>query len=202
MRSSTTDTSERLKVARDLHDTVSQEIAALGYACDEAIALSAMGDARESLIAIRARISLVTLMLRDELGALRNSDLPFGTLLDHLCSELRSSHLVSINNGISSELRVEDRLELQLYRVVREILINILSHSGARSITMKEDSTSTELKITVIDDGIVNDAFNSDEKSAYHFGITTIHERIASINGTINYERSGDVNSYEIRIPR
>ena len=161
-----------------------------------------MGDARESLIAIRTRISLVTLMLRDELGVLRDSALPFGRLLANLCSELESLNSVSISNEISPELRVEKDVELELYRAVREILINILSHSGARSITMNEDSSDSELKIAINDNGHVNDSFDSAQKSNYHFGITTIRERIASIGGTIIYQRTGEINTYEIRIPR
>lgn len=201
MKNSTTDASERLKVARDLHDTISQEIAALGYACDEAIALSAIGDARESLVAIRGRLSLVTLMLRDELGALRSSNTSFSEQLDHLCIELQSLHPISIQNEASTELPIEGAFALDLYRVVREILLNIIAHANAHRITINSYQTDSELVVSINDDGEVNDSFNGGEEKSFHFGIATLHERIASIDGAITYSRTDEVNTYHISAP-
>ena len=81
MKNSTSESAERLKIARDLHDTLAQEIAAIGFSCDEAVALAPLGTARTSLLEIRSRLSLLSTIVRDEIALLRDEHRSFGDLL-------------------------------------------------------------------------------------------------------------------------
>ena len=200
LKNSTTDKSERLKVARDLHDTLSQEIAALGYECDQAIALSAMGQARESLLSIRARLSLLGLVLRDELGELRDSERTFGSALSNFLTELTAMHTISMKNSIAPNFQIKDDAQLELFRAVREILINIVTHSMAQAVNIDSKKVHDGYLITITDDGVENESFSEDRAKTFHFGLAGLHERIANIKGVLTYSRENQINTYQISI--
>ncbi len=204
LKSSTSDVSERLKVARDLHDTVSQELAALGYVCDEAISLSSMGANRDSLVTIRSRLSLISLILRDELGLLRNQTESLDFALTQLFTELKNLYPISMEHTFTLDSRVviDSEIELEIYRTLRELVINILQHSQARTMSIHGSGTDAGWSFTILDDGICNDAFIEANSTSYHYGIAGIHERIEKMHGDISYSRVDETNRYEIRIPQ
>ena len=66
---------ERLRIARDLHDTVAQRLAALGFALDATIADETIPAVRKrGLRAMRIEISAIVQELRDEILALREDE--------------------------------------------------------------------------------------------------------------------------------
>lgn len=200
LKNSTTDRSERLRVARDLHDTIAQEIVALGYECDQAIALTSIGDGRTSLISMRVKISLLGLVLRDELGELREAGRTFGTALATFLPELESMHHIQIHNEIASDFRITNGAELDIYRVVREIVVNIAAHSNASEISISARQVSDGLILTITDNGIVNNSFASNERRNHHYGLVGLYERIANFHGEITYVRVADLNIYEVSV--
>ena len=200
----TSDNSERLRVARDLHDTIAQEIAALGYFCDEAISVSAAGGTRQSLIDIRARLSLLSSNLRDEIGILRESAFDIHFAINQFLSHVATNQSTEIRSELS-RLRVEDdAIALELYRAIRELISNTLAHAHATYIFLQGEESSGRLKISVEDDGIENPNFAPDFPATpgFHFGAQGVRERIESLGGALRYERIGKKNSYTLEIPQ
>lgn len=199
-KNSTSEVSERLKVAQDLHDTVAQELAALGYLCDEAISLATQGQERDSLVGIRNRLTLLSTTLRDEIGLLRNHQKNLGSAIDAFVHELGQQAEIDVVNNIPRTLTMDPEDELDLYRAIREILTNIYSHSGATNLVLSSSIGPDALAIEITDNGIENSLHNS--ASEFHFGLIGVQERIAAVNGTLQYRRAGLQNSYRISIPQ
>jgi signal transduction histidine kinase len=195
-KNSTGDAGERLKVARDLHDTIAQEIAALGYACDEAISLSPSGATRTSLVAIRARLSLLGVTLRDEISALRGGHGGLGRALAALLPELAIQSEIEIVNDIPHELTFDERVDFELYRSLRELISNIIAHADAKQILLTITQTRSRHEFTITDDGVENTEISSVRD--FHFGTIGVQERLALIGAEISYRREAGQNIYRI----
>lgn len=200
LKNSTSDTSERLRIARDLHDSLAQEISALGYFCDSAIALSAMGQERQALVDIRAQLSRLGISLRDEIALLRDDQRPFSTLLEQLLEGVEKEHPLTITATLANPMFIDESKTIGLFRVVKEVILNILAHSSARSmaVELRQDSHSMELRIT--DDGI--DYLDSDASKihAHHFGRRGVVERMELMGGTIGFTREDSANVCRITL--
>ena len=197
-KNSTSETSERLKVARNLHDTVAQEVAALGYACDEAILLAPPGSARDSLVEIRTRLSLLGTNLRDEIALLREYDSPLGGMITRFLSELKAQSPIRIVSDISPSLTTTPELDLELYRTVRELITNIVQHSQGTQLKLEARLDGTQIEITIFDDGIENDSFYRQQIPALHFGQLGAIERMSAAGGSLSYVRDGQINRYRL----
>jgi signal transduction histidine kinase len=199
LKNSTSDSSERLRVARDLHDTLAQELAGVGYLCDEAISLSAMGGTRQSLIDIRNRLSELNIVLRDEIGILREEHVDFSARLKSFISQVQSQTNVEITSTFTPLFSLENSLALELYRIVRELIINIVRHSHASFINVAVRQDAHSIEVSISDDGIEN--LNSDVQKDFHFGSLGLQERIDSLGGKLTYRRDLEQNDYLVVIP-
>lgn len=199
MKNSTSDAGERLKVARDLHDTLAQELAALGYICDEAIALAPMGDSRESIIGIRQRLSILSSTLRNEIGLLRDERLVVGQALGRFLGELQSQATIKVSNQIPSHFDLSQDHQLDVYRALRELLTNIFAHSAATTLSLTSFAGAHSIEIEITDDGIENG--ESGSAANYRFGKVGLGERIRAIGGQLSYLRKDSTNIYRVSIP-
>ncbi|NLZ53932.1 MAG: sensor histidine kinase, partial [Thermoanaerobacteraceae bacterium] len=85
--------------------------------------------------------------------------------------------------------RLDSDIEVTLFRVIQEALTNVRKHSRAKNCIVKLEYGNEKINLVVADDGIGFDASEKNGKSnERHFGIMTIKERIALINGSINIE--------------
>ena len=200
LKNSTSDNSERLKIARDLHDSLAQEIAALGYVCDEAIALSSMGNTRQSLLSIRTRLSQLGTTLREEIALLRDGAQNFETFINQAVLQIQNNYSLKIDNQLPADLHVQESKRIDLYRAVREILLNIAHHSQAKSVALHATIDEQTTTITIVDDGI---SF-SDEHSGepHHFGLVGVRERLTLLGGNIKYSRLNEENICRVTVPR
>ena len=206
LRSSTSEKSERLKIARDLHDTLAQEIVAIGYACDEAIALSPMGSARQSLLDIRERLTLLSTTLRDEIAILRDDHPNLGLLLNRYLIELASQGHLTIHNYIPSDLTFNEEQTLELFRAIRELITNTVKHGDAHTITVKCESQEGNIYLTILDDGkpfsgaTQRNFMINGSSSLHHFGLDGVYERLHAIGGSLEFSRVNNENHCRITV--
>lgn len=198
MKSSTSEGVERLKVARDLHDTLAQEIAALGFTCDEAIALEPIGASRSTLLDIRSKLSLLSTTLRDEIALLRDEERSFVEMLDGFVREVNGTSEISITNTAAGGFVLEPKETVELFRAAREILTNILTHSGAARVAISTYRAGTKNELLITDDG--RDYRINPSEVTHHFGAQGARERIESLGGTLEYSRDNSLNCYRISL--
>ena len=124
---------ERLRIARDLHDTVAQRLAGLGYALDSVIADELIpSDRKRTLREIRLELSHVIAELRDEILALRID--PFSSIEEWLRERLRLE--ITWHRLDSLEISEREREEIQY--ILLELIQNAISYQGIASLQIEE----------------------------------------------------------------
>ena len=153
---------ERLRIARDLHDTVAHSMATITVQAGSALHLLDGGDTslRRSLTAIRATSKEALAEMRATLGQLRTSAKDPQTLaggLDRLPS-LREA-VTAAGAPVAVEVEGERRplppaVDQAAYRILQESLTNVLRHAGqAATATVSLRYGPEALEIRVADDG-------------------------------------------------
>ncbi len=158
-----------------------------------------MGETRQSLIDIRNRLSELNIVLRDEIGILREEQFAFSARLKSFISQVQSQTNVEMTSTFTPLFTLENSSALELYRIVRELITNIVTHSHASSINVAVRQDAHSIEVLISDDGIEN--LDSDVKKEFHFGSLGLQERINSLGGTLTYRRNQEQNEYLVVIP-
>ena len=179
---------ERLRLSRDLHDSILNEMAALLMRSDSPVLSPEFQRAFEAL----------TERLREIVSGLRPPTLNFGLkyALDELAENLseRNQNSVKIETHIQTDgdWRYPDLVEHHFYRIVQEACENALKYSHAKTIRITAELSQQGLDIHVEDDGIgfqmeANRKLN--EMLAHkHFGLVGMLERANLIGAELDIE--------------
>ena len=184
-------TLERQRIARDLHDSVSQTLFSMtlhARAAQRAIAGAAVvsdGGKRE--------LGQVVDLSRSALAEMRSLIFelrPEGLADEGLVSAIRKhAAALSSREGIRIEVHgPEDRLPLtpgseeNLYRIVQEALANVIKHARARNASVTITVSGTEVSVEITDDGR---GFVGPAPRPGHMGLESINDRARELGGTI-----------------
>lgn len=186
---------ERRRVARDIHDGPAQTLANIVIQTEicERLLDRDLNEAKKELRELKQIVRSSLQELRKIIFNLRPSsldDLGLQAVTKRFCEEFQD------NTGIKTEFRffgdirrLSSDIEITLFRVIQEALTNVRKHSRAKNCIVKLEFGNEKTNLVVADDGIGFDASEKNGKSnERHFGIMTIKERIALINGSINIE--------------
>jgi signal transduction histidine kinase len=173
-------TVERARIARELHDSVSQELFSVRLlASGLQRALPAESNLRPQLESVAASADLASRHMRALLLHLRPSEHP-----ESLPAALRQlAEAYSSRLGIAVEANVEEETlappqEAALIRIAQEAVANAAQHARAQTISI-EFRTGT---LTVTDDGT---GFDADARTA-GLGLVLMRERAAEIGATLD----------------
>ncbi len=198
---------ERNLLARELHDTLAQGLAAVALQLETADALlEAEGD-RD---AVRSSVRHALTQTRANLDEARRS------VLDLRAAPLEGKTLVGALQALTDQtvstgsIRVDfehtgghplpARLEVGLDRIAQEALHNVLRHAGARQAHLRLVTTPDQVTLTVEDDG---QGFDPSRVSADRFGLIGLTERARLLGGTVRLQSSpGAGTRVEVAIPR
>lgn len=187
--------SERLRLARDLHDNAAQGIANLSLHLKKMEKYVSSTDGKNQLDKLRAQIDIVAESLHRVASQLRPSSLNLG-----LCSALDAmlkewSEHTDVRTDLFCHLsttRLPSTVEITLYRLVQEGLTNIIKHAkGVQSVSVVLDYSSGIVRLTMDDDGC---GFNTDMALSSHLlandklGLAGMQERLALVGGQLHIE--------------
>jgi signal transduction histidine kinase len=146
---------ERRRVARELHDETSQVLAGLGMAL-QAVATSA-GPARlQELKALVDRMHDGLHRLIVNLRPAVLDDLGLAAAINGLVdAQLRHAGFASVACELEDikDLRADPSVEIAIFRVVQESILNVVRHSGAQSVLVEASLEKGRLCIQIEDDG-------------------------------------------------
>jgi len=172
---------ERLRLARNLHDTVAQSLASLGFALDEIIGRESISpDDRKLVRTARLEIIQIIDRLRNEIHSLRR--------FENLSLEQWLREEIDLPIEYFSSFQgpwTDDRYENISYLVL-ELINNAIAHQGARSFTIREEEKTLEVSFDVaanfqpIKDGKVRS-----------FGLLGVSERLNKISGQLIENEQG-----------
>jgi signal transduction histidine kinase len=180
---------ERTRLARELHDSVSQTLFSMSLVADAAAALVDRdpGKAREQLEGLRDMARAAATEMRSLIFELRPADLDaeglVATLRKHI-DVLRSVHGTEIEFKENGYKRLEPAIEREIYRVGQEAVGNALKHANARRIQVEIGLANGTATLTVTDDGTGFDP-DASHVRATRLGITSMEERAEALGGSL-----------------
>ncbi len=196
---------ERRKIARELHDAVSQQLFAIStmLAAIPVLMDSKPDDARKYLalaekMAGAAQQELRALIMHLRPVSLEGSGLRQGIakLLDELGVKNKNIRIYAELNDVEG---VPEGIEDNIFRVTQEAVSNILRHAEATSFSVKLFRKEKVLTLLIEDNGI-GFAEESGKKTSY--GLRTMRERIEEIGGRFDViSFPGKGTRLEIRVP-
>ena len=176
--------SERSRVARDLHDDISQQMALLEIDLEQ-LAGVVEGDAQD--------LTAETLHRAQEIGRSVHD-------LSHRLhpAKLRLIGLVAAVQGLRRELSqpefeitfthanvpapLSEELALCLFRIVQEALHNAIKYSRGRKVSVDLHGGAAGLTLTVVDDGV---GFDVNATSRKGLGLISMQERLEAVGGSL-----------------
>ena len=190
---------ERLRIARELHDSVVQSLSALvadleHFQTRRLPTLDQTNQAVAAKVATwqeLARESLTS--LRQVLGGLRQPDeLAFGLeyAIQVVLSELQEVGYVIVFECDNWPDQLPAEHTSHIYYIVREVLTNISKHAHATSITVRMFAFENHLHISIRDDGVGmnKQTIAAHMYSGFQQGLVGIRERVILLNGQLTIE--------------
>ncbi|WP_416151263.1 histidine kinase [Salipaludibacillus sp. HK11] len=199
---------ERRKLARDLHDAVSQELFAvsMALAAIPKVVHSDPQKAEKLFNQIEKMVHHAQQELRALIMHLRPVTLEGKSLKQAMVSlmgELKNKHP---NLEFQCDLKaipfIEKGVEEQLFRVLQEGLSNALRHASPQLIGLQAHLREERLLVVLEDDGIGFDSANIEQNKTGNYGLTSMKERMMELGGhftIISYPEKG--TRLEFRIP-
>lgn len=184
-----TETSERRRIARDLHDGLGPVLSAINHYFQAF--LDAGPENRE---AIQARLHTVITEAIDEVSRISHNISPhvlekhgLMTALNNLLAPLAANGKYKISFTSELEQRLDPRIELTVYRCITELINNTMKHADAGKITLDIKHPAGLLLIRYCDNGRGFDPLSGNREG---MGLASISSRIASFGGKMSLESS------------
>lgn len=177
---------ERNRLARELHDSVSQELFAASMMIS---AINEMGEllpeiTKKQLIQVESMVQQSQLEMRALLLHLRPAALKDKTLqegMQQLLDELQQKVPVDISCRIDNVV-LERGIEDHLFRILQESVSNTLRHAKANSLDILLLNRDGFVILRVMDDGI---GFDVAESMPGSYGLQNMKERAKEIGGQV-----------------
>ncbi|GIN19101.1 MAG TPA: sensor histidine kinase [Bacillus bacterium] len=196
-------TKERNRLARELHDSVSQQLFAA------TMLLSAINQSPDPTsdattkqrILVEGIINEAQSEMRALLLHLRPIQLEGKSLKDgmqELLSEFTAKLPLKVTWNLQ-DVQLEKGIEDHLFRILQEAVSNTLRHAKAKTLEVHMMEVDQFVFLKVIDDG---KGFKMDDQKAGSYGLTNMKERSSEIGGNIKIvSLPGRGTSIEVKIP-
>ena len=195
---------ERQRLARELHDSVSQAL--YGIALGVNTALTVLDRDREgarealtySIGLARAGLSEMRALIFE----LRPESLESEGLVAALSKQaeaVRARFEMPVNLEACEEPDLSLTVKEALYRIAAEALHNAVKHAHAHELGVSLTCDESCLTLTVQDDGL---GFDPEALHPGHFGLKSMRERAASVGGTVHIVSAPDAGAcVQVRVP-
>jgi signal transduction histidine kinase len=180
---------ERLRIARDLHDTVAHALVAINVRAGVAAHLNPGAAADGALTDIMAVSAEALEELRSTLSLLRDVEDPAPTApasgltaITPLLDRARAAGLTTAADVQLDGHAIPSAVEQAGFRIVQEALTNVMRHAAASRVTVTVRADGDTLRIEVTDDGA--NASPASELNEGH-GLRGMTERAAALGGDV-----------------
>jgi nitrate/nitrite-specific signal transduction histidine kinase len=183
-------TAERSRLARELHDAVTQTLFSANLIADvipriwkrnPEEGLQNLEELRQLTRGALAEMRTLLLEMRPE--SLERSDIK--TLLTQLADGFIGRVRVPVSLEIQGDCELTHDVKIVFYRVAQEALNNISKHSGARQVDLHLQCQPGQLNLLIKDDGL---GFDVGSIPPDHLGIAIMRERASSIGACLKID--------------
>jgi PAS domain S-box-containing protein len=201
---------ERRRLASELHDSISQTLAAVKFRLEIALRLRDEGNDSAALKNLEEFVPILQRSIEETRAiymGLRPSVLDnLGILaalewLRHECMKLYPQRHIELETQIAEEEIPED-LKVNIFRIVQEALNNIAKHSMAEWVDISLSKNGGGIELTVSDDGVGMNLSSMQTGAPASLGFTSMRERAELTGGTFSVEStSGEGTAIRVHWP-
>ncbi len=183
---------ERSRIAREIHDTLAQGYVGISVQLEvlaELLRHNKVEAATEQLDTTRGHVREGLAEARQSIWALRSQDSGEKTLPVTLrrVTEQAGGHGIEASFSLFGAYRpMPPGTEQEILRVAQEAIHNVNKHADANHLSVRLDYGPAEIALEVRDDGRGFEAGRETASVPGHYGLTGMHERAASIGGTLD----------------
>lgn len=192
---------ERRRIARDLHDEVSQSLTALKVGLQRTNAKVPSYGLNDSIELLNNTI----IEIKRQISSIRPPSLEDMSINDAIRDIVREfegrTDLSFVINDKDFSCKFPEEIEIVIYRCIQESLTNIIRHSKATEATVNLSYNNNVVYIEMKDNGVGFDKTTIDNRSQ-NIGIIGMQERVALLGGTVDILSSpGKGTVIKISIP-
>jgi signal transduction histidine kinase len=192
---------ERNRIARELHDALTQTLFGARLAVQTAtLALTGPDAAPEPVATAIEQLGRASALLEEAFGELRALILdlrPPDLAVDRLGDAVRKQlALLERTSDLTVDLHIDDEAEVaepeterQLFRIVQEAVANVVRHATAESLTVSISVIDDVLRLEIRDDGT---GFDPSEQAirSRRLGLTSMFDRAQALGGRLTIDSS------------
>jgi PAS domain S-box-containing protein len=195
---------ERRRLARDLHDDLSQQLAFLamdlGKLATKPSAAELVGELRP--LQLRAADAAETVrQISHQLHPSVLDDIGLEAALEQYCEDFQRRSGVATHFSSRNFPEIVDAdIAASLYHIAQECLRNVSKHAKAESVSVVLESVEGVLRLTVKDSGVGLSA--SPSPAGGGIGIVAMKERALLVNGNVSIQsRAGEGTEVRVEVP-
>lgn len=191
---------ERERIAKDLHDGIVQDLAAIKHKLQLNLGTSSSDPSLSNLLNDITRAGNEVRNISYQLMPLSLREFGLQASIESLFERTKLIHHIEYEcTFIGMEERLDERMEVTIYRICQELIHNAVKHSQTKTLHALFKRNSTNIQINFEDNGI-----GFDEKTIREgIGLNSIKSRVEMAGGTIEkdfaQEQSGTV--FYIKLP-
>lgn len=192
---------ERARLARDLHDSVSQQLFALGMTAGAASKLMAVAPERAAPLVVQTEqmAAKAQAEMRALLLHLRPVELEGRSLeeaLERFLHDVCPRQGVRYDLAVRGALQIGEGMEAHLFRIAQEAVSNVIRHASATHVTVQLSQEKGRVTLLIRDDG---QGFDPKTIRDGSYGLTSLRERAEELGGRLDV-RSEPGAGTEVRV--
>ncbi len=111
-----------------------------------------------------------------------------------LCNSINAGKLLTVSmQAYGMDKRLNASTEIMLFRIIQELLNNIIKHAQATQAIIQFNREANRLSITVEDNGRGFNLQETDDKT--HAGLSSVQNRVAYLNGKLSIDSQNEVGT-------
>lgn len=177
---------ERNRIARDLHDSVGQSLALVGFELDRAAKSASEDEMRRQVQQLRETVKYVVAELRETLSDLRtdvSEEYGVSKALHDFVDRVERRSGLRVTLQVQAERRLPLAVERELWRIAQEAIANAERHAEAGSLMVVLSTGEHDAVLCVADDG--KGMPSSDYRRPGGYGLLGMQERADAIGATL-----------------
>ncbi len=187
---------ERLRIAKELHDGVNVDLSSIKYKLTSL--LEKNNEVINEAVAMIDRSCEQVRAISHDLVPPSLKDFSLIDAVQDFCSTKNNLHEPEITfNYIGNTIAASKKTEINLFRIVQELVNNSIKHANATEIDVQLSYQENHMQLTVEDNG---KGFNKDQVTRSGIGLQNINSRIEYLNAKLDFTSDSKGTSYVIDI--
>ncbi len=191
---------ERIRLAQELHDGINGDLSSIKY---QLLSISDDDLSKTVKTTFDKTVDLIDFTCQQvrnishNLSPMTIRDFGLITSIKNYCSKLESVHPIKIHfQHFGSEIQLQKNIETIIYRIVQELVNNIIKHANATEAIVQINTYEEHIFITVEDNG---KGFQKTSENS-GIGLKNIASRIAFLNANLEEEHNENGTTFTIHI--